>query len=427
MNNMYEKVIIFTSLTTIRKYPEYIKYCEKYKMKALVLDEFNSLNHKLLKNKAFVNRFGKALKEIYLYESFNEAISKTQVWNLRYSIQGIINFRDNFVREADILCMLVGVRSPGSLASVICSRKDFQRKFFSRFSPQSEKCVLSDYLKNNNEFPFVIKPIKSSSSKNVLMISNANDYSLIPKEMFEQEVMVEDFIQGSEYSVESIVYGQNILFSGVTEKITNENSTNYFVEMSHVIPSQNLDCEKKKELKEFNRVIVESLQFENGIAHAEYKITDQGKIYLMEIACRTPGDAIMDLYSRSLGVEFPEIFFKSMLSDSNLINEIQNLKCSDLIAVQKYFEHPFGKLKNISSKNIPLVWFYENEELLYDSYVKNKLASKDYIYIYRERGDCLSEIKDSYCRSASVVYNCNKKSEIKTHFEDIINDVKYEF
>ena len=57
----------------------------------------------------------------------------------------------------------------------------------------------------------------------------------------------------------------------------------------------------EKALLAASRAILSQLNFEDGIARTELRLTADNKVMLMEIAARTPGDGLLPLYHLSTG------------------------------------------------------------------------------------------------------------------------------
>ena len=114
--------------------------------------------------------------------------------------------------------------------------------------------------------------------------------------------MVEKFIDGREISVEFISYqGQHYPLQ-ITDKVTT--GAPHFVELEHHQPSTLSDA-MYTTIYAITERALHALGITNGASHAEYKITDDGRIYIMEIGARMGGDFIgSDLVQLSTGYDF---------------------------------------------------------------------------------------------------------------------------
>lgn len=155
-------------------------------------------------------------------------------------------------------------------------------------------------------FPLIIKPVDLSASRGVMKIeslknlSKAVDYSLSWSK--KKECIIEEFVEGPEYSGESIAYKGIYTLLAITEKKTT--GAPYFVETAHHQPaslsSEMIDKVKTALFKAFT-----ALKIEYGAIHPEFRITKDGRVLFMEIATRMGGDHIgTELTPISSGYDF---------------------------------------------------------------------------------------------------------------------------
>lgn len=172
----------------------------------------------------------------------------------------------------------------------------------------TEGMSVDDIIEQTRSFhyPLLVKPIDSSSSRGVMKIESVDKI----KESVEyamswsngKKILIEEFIEGPEYSGESIAFGGKYKLLAVTEKHTT--GAPHFVETGHIQPA-NLTAEMYKKVEETLFKAFASLKIEYGAIHPEFRITPEGKIYFMEIASRMGGDCIgSDLVPLSSGYDF---------------------------------------------------------------------------------------------------------------------------
>ena len=156
------------------------------------------------------------------------------------------------------------------------------------------------------EYPLIIKPVDLSSSRGVMKIESpdelqsAIDYAMSWSKI--KEAILEEFIEGPEYSGESIAYAGNYKLLVVTEKSTT--GAPHFVETGHKQPAQ-LSPEMFKKVEETLYKAFASMGIEYGAVHPEFRITKEGRICFMEIGVRMGGDCIgSDLVPISSGYDY---------------------------------------------------------------------------------------------------------------------------
>ncbi len=155
-------------------------------------------------------------------------------------------------------------------------------------------------------FPLIVKPSDRSGSLGVAKIEKEEDLILAIKTAqeysFKHEAIMEQFIEGREISVEFISY-QGIHYPlQITDKVTTE--APHFVEIAHHQPAD-LTKEQYAEIYDLTKRALTALGVTNGASHSEYRITKEGRIYVMEIGARMGGDFIgSDLVQLSTGYDF---------------------------------------------------------------------------------------------------------------------------
>lgn len=195
-------------------------------------------------------------------------------------------------------------------ASLKANNKILMRKAFSEAGipcPQYQIMVNGEWsMVNDLEFPLIVKPSDRSGSLGVVKVEREED--LIPAikaaqdYSFKHEAIVEQFIEGREISVEFISYRGTHYPLQITDKVTTE--APHFVEIAHHQPAD-LTKAQYDEIYELTKRALTALGVTNGASHSEYRITKEGKIYVMEIGARMGGDFIgSDLVQLSTGYDF---------------------------------------------------------------------------------------------------------------------------
>lgn len=163
-----------------------------------------------------------------------------------------------------------------------------------------------EYVWRNFELPLIVKPSDRSGSLSVMKVCNWEDLPMAimqaQKASFKHEAMVEEFIEGDEISVEYISYNGTHYPLQITDKVTT--GAPHFVELEHHQPSAlpKVICD---EVHRITQKALTALGITNGASHSEYRITPDGRIYVMEIGGRMGGDFIgSDLVQLSTGYDF---------------------------------------------------------------------------------------------------------------------------
>ncbi|MCD8097113.1 MAG: ATP-grasp domain-containing protein [Lachnospiraceae bacterium] len=159
------------------------------------------------------------------------------------------------------------------------------------------------------KLPLIVKPTDRSGSR---AITKINDFAELPAaienavgQSFEKQAIVEEYIEGDEYSYEAISYKGKHTNLAVTKKFTT--GAPHFIETGHLQPS-GLSGAVLEKVHEVMFAALDALKITDGASHGEFKVTPDGEIRLIEIGSRMGGDCIgSDLVPLSTGYDFMEM------------------------------------------------------------------------------------------------------------------------
>jgi len=146
---------------------------------------------------------------------------------------------------------------------------------------------------DNFRFPLIVKPTDRSGSRGVTKVKSklelkktidkAQHISLIG------EAIIEEYIEGREFSVEMISNKGFHHYLTVTDKVTT--GAPYFVEIEHHQPAEIYFEIERKIIAEVKKGL-DALEIKFGASHSEVKPTSNGDIRIIEIAGRMGGELI---------------------------------------------------------------------------------------------------------------------------------------
>lgn len=140
------------------------------------------------------------------------------------------------------------------------------------------------------------------------------------EESFSKEVLIEEFIDGVEVSVESISFEGKHYIVQITDKVTT--GSPHFVELEHHQPSA-LAPKTQIKIREVVNKALDFLHVMYGASHSELKITPDNQVKVIEIGARGGGDFIAShLVQLSTGFDF----MKSIINVSLGIFEKPEIK-----------------------------------------------------------------------------------------------------
>lgn len=279
---------------------------------------------------------------------------------IEYKVDGIITTSDYPVRSVAYVCDKLGLNGLSIKAAQICTNKYLLRKCLKDnniLTPVFIKISNLEELKqekHNINFPLIIKPVDSSASRGVKkLIGEAElETSYLEAKGHSKcgDVIIEDFIEGTEYSVEVLCYRENIYALAITEKTTSGFENTFFVEDRHIIPA-NVTEEYEKLISLTIIDAIKKIGLNNCAVHAEIKLTANGPV-IIEIGARLGGDYITsDLVPLSTGINMLENAINISLNN-NIQIETSKLNFSGVQFVNSQNYYSVKKhLKKIKTKN----------------------------------------------------------------------------
>lgn len=190
-------------------------------------------------------------------------------------------------------------------------------------------------------FPCVIKPTDNAGSHGVAKVFSfaelLDNYEYAHSCSRHGKVIIEEFLDGPEVSVEVMVFGGEVHILQITDKITTE--APHFVEMGHTQPSQ-LSEDIQEKIRAVADAACKAIGIDKGPAHVEMKITSRGPV-MIELGARMGGDCITSfLVPLSTGIDMVGATIRVALGEEPIIKP--TIHCGSAI---RYFEAPTGTIK----------------------------------------------------------------------------------
>lgn len=165
---------------------------------------------------------------------------------------------------------------------------------------------MNDLQEKDLSYPIIVKPVDRSGSRGITRLENnqglASAIEYASEQSFAKQALVEEFVDGVEYSVECISWQGEHTFLALTRKYTT--GAPHFIETGHLQPA-NVASDVLEQVKRITFHALDSLQIKNGASHTELKITVDGQIMIIEIGARMGGDFIgSNLVEMSSGIDF---------------------------------------------------------------------------------------------------------------------------
>ncbi|MBI2508151.1 ATP-grasp domain-containing protein [Candidatus Woesearchaeota archaeon] len=288
------------------------------------------------------------------------------------NVAGVLSSSEYFIEMAAIISKKLNLPGVNPDAIKNCRDKSLQRIILQENNIGIPKFYVCESEKESAAasksigYPVIVKPVMGTGSVGVKLCININEVAEHTKHLLKQKtnergmpvpqkVLVEEFLDGEEYSVET--FGGKII--GITKKYVG--SLPNFVEIGHDFPAD-IDRDKTKKINKTTLDALDAVGLDCGPGHVEVKFVF-GEAKIVEINPRLAGGFIPKLVDYAFGV--------------NLINETIKLTSGERVNLEstrkdyssiRFILSPrkglFSKvegLDNLKNKNIVETCIYKNE------------------------------------------------------------------
>lgn len=254
-------------------------------------------------------------------------------------------------------------------------------------------------------FPLICKPRDNSGSRGVKLCRTLDELQECIDEAFQyshlETVLIEEFIEGREFSIEGLHYRGESHVIQFTEKKTTPFP--YNVELGHIQPA-NLTDEQREAIRIIIDKIGKALHFDYCPSHTELKINDRG-IFVIETSPRLGGDYITStLTPLSTGVNI-----ENQLLHIAFNEDIETTPTKQQFAGVRFFAFKEGS----EIRNVPDAQFVKTWPHVVDFEFKLK------------KGDRVHRITSSLSRYGQLILQAGNRDAIEEAFkryEEVITE-----
>ncbi|MGG3192389.1 ATP-grasp domain-containing protein [Priestia aryabhattai] len=171
---------------------------------------------------------------------------------------------------------------------------------------------LSDCIK----LPVMVKPCDGSGSKGANKVEYKYELERACNEAIKSsrvgKVLIEDFIVGKEFGVESFVYNGEIKVLAVMGKVMTKSPD--YAELGHYIPSQS---EVESKIADVVKKAIKVLGINFGAVNMDILVSDDNKIYIIDIGARMGGNLIgSQIIPIGTGFKYMEALIQTALGEA---------------------------------------------------------------------------------------------------------------
>ncbi len=244
----------------------------------------------------------------------------------------------------------LGLKGIGVEVATRFTNKYMMREYASKsgiLTPRYKLCHSAEdataFLKDN---PIsIIKPIDSQSSRGIHIVKSKNDIEkyfedCVQYSNAEKAVLIEEFIEGTEFTVDGVKTASGYLVTAISEKNHYKYNPNVANRLFFTKSNDNYDYDR---LRKENADMIAAMGLPFGLTHTEYKYSG-GKFYLIETAARGGGTKISSDITRLVsGIDCNRLLINMLTGGSEEIVREKHYEC----AVLGFFDFKPGRITSI--------------------------------------------------------------------------------
>lgn len=332
----------------------------------------------------------------------------------KHQINGIITLASDIpMQTVAAVCSEMGLTGVSEETALKATNKGVMREALAKgnvpipmyFRVQDKAAFIRAVQEIRNAgYRCIVKPADNSGSRGVDLLAENSDldraYEYTHGFSRNGEIVVEEFMQGPEVSVETLAVNGKVEVIQITDKTTT--GAPFFVEMGHVQPSL-LDMAVKEQIRKVAIAANKALGITSGPSHTEIIVTKDGP-KIVELGARLGGDCITThLVPLSTGVDMVESAIKIALGEDVDVTAKWN-KGSAI----RYFRTGQGTVKEIRGLE-----------------TARTMPGIIQVSVVHGVGELLGEIKSSNDRAGFVIAQDENNVKAMQDAEDAQNQIEF--
>ncbi len=203
-------------------------------------------------------------------------------------------------------------------------------------------------------FPLVIKPADSGGQRGVFRLDSVDELAArFPDSLALSrggEVIVEEFVPGTEMNAMSVVRGGRVTHLTLSDR-HRPPGQGFAVGWIHAYPAA-LNGNGTSESEALVERTIHELGLRTGIAFPQLIATPDGRVLMIEVAARIPGGQMADLVRHAVGVDLVEVALRFALGEP-VPDELCAPKYRQPVAIRFFTAEPgplpVGRVKSVAS------------------------------------------------------------------------------
>src|SRR5690606_4298871 len=170
-----------------------------------------------------------------------------------------------------------------------------------------ESSAINEFLERV-EPPWIIKPRHEVSAFGIRKCENSQEVWDVLNDLDNRnnwrdhpsQFLIEKFIEGDVFHVDSVVYGGKVVCAGVSQYGKPPFAVTHY---GGVFTTSIVDYRSKerRELERLNKKLLKAFDYRQGVTHAEFLRGRDRRFYLLEVACRVGGAYIANVLEHACG------------------------------------------------------------------------------------------------------------------------------
>jgi biotin carboxylase len=258
--------------------------------------------------------------ELFVSESFSDpaTISLARLLHAQHEFAAVLSFDERRLELASRVGQALGVRhNPLNAVRRTRDKIEMRKRLTGAGFPVTrfaECSVPGDVVRflETVDAPMVLKPRSGSGSRGIHRIESTAD---VPEAwarctaVESPPTLAEEYVDGPEFSVETLTLGGVHTVLATTEKLTT--GAPAFIETGHQLPAR-LSDQQAAEIRRMVVDLLDAVGHQWGPGHTEFKLTSRGPV-VIETHTRFGGDQIWEMVELVTGVRFGAAAVSGML------------------------------------------------------------------------------------------------------------------
>lgn len=306
-------------------------------------------------------------------ENTRDVLSAVNRLSEEMDIAGVVTFVEHAVPLASQIAEYLMLPFISLEVAIVSRNKYLMRKKFMTYKLNSSKFDLANTIgkakKVCNEigYPVVVKPLIGGGSLSVMRINSEEElvanfnhlksksfkefeydplFEMTTKE-FGDSMLIEEYLEGAEVSVESLVVNGQTHILGIHDKNIPMNGP-YFEERYFTTPTRH-SKEIEEKIKISTKMANTALGINMGATHSEFRITEKGEVFILEVGSRIGGGPVYQSILNSTGIDMVKLIVEQSIGKEIEVEQLTPT-VSNKVGFQHFFPAEEGKINNIIGK-----------------------------------------------------------------------------